>query len=186
MKIKRKTVLNVLLILFVISFFVTPVGYWGKVWATRLFAPAPEIQGMDPRQKLTTYDWKLRDAGGKEFNFRRSRDKVVFINLWASWLLPSAAELKGIQHLVDDYGNKVDFYIITNEERRPVEEFMEKNDYTFPVAYRIMEENAPLDLEQVPATYIIDREGFIRLHHKGNADWDTKEVRELLDSLLVR
>lgn len=185
MKIKRKTVLNILLIVFVISFFITPIGYWSKVWLTRLFTFEPETEQQSKMAHIPSYDWKLRDAEGQTFNFERSEGNVVFINLWASWLLPSAAELKGIQKLTDEYKGKVDFYIITNEERYPVEEFMAKNKYTFPVTYRIVGEKSPIDTTQVPATYIIDRIGNIRIHQKGIADWDNEEVKDLLNSLIA-
>jgi thiol-disulfide isomerase/thioredoxin len=185
MKIKRKTGLNILLIVFVVSFFITPVGYWSKVWLTRLFTFDPELEQQSNLQQIPTYDWKLRDAEGQTFNFERSKGDVVFINLWASWLLPSAAELNGIQKLADEYQGKVDFYIITNEERYPVEEFMKKNDYDFPVTYRIVGEKSPIDTTQVPATYILDKLGKIRVHQKGIADWDNDKVRGLLDSLIA-
>jgi peroxiredoxin len=183
-KIKRKTGLNILLIVFVVSFFITPIGYWSKVWLTRLFTFEPDIEQQSEMEHLPSYDWKLRNAQGETFNFERSKGDVVFVNLWASWLLPSAAELKGIQKLTDDYKGKVDFYIVTNEERYPVEEFMAENKYTFPVTYRIVGEKSPIDTIPVPATYIIDKKGNIRVHQKGIADWDNEKVRKLLDALI--
>ncbi len=184
MKIKRKTILNVLLIAFVVSFFVTPLGYYSKVWLNTLFASAPKVIVEDEREQLLDYNWKLKDADWSFINFNRSKGKVVFINFWASWRLPSAAELKGIQKLYDRFGDKMDFYIVTNEERPPVQEFMSKNDFTFPVTYLIIEEKAPFELPEPPATIIIDKTGNIVVSELGISDWDNKTIDNLFHQLL--
>ncbi|SIS89853.1 Thiol-disulfide isomerase or thioredoxin [Zobellia uliginosa] len=180
---KRKTFFTLIIIAFVLSFFVTPVGYWGKIWLMRLFASPPEIIHVTDRKEINTYDWKLKDANWDFFNFQRSKGKVVFVHFWASWNTPSAAELKGIQTLYDAYSDKVDFYIVTNEEREPVEEFMGKNKYTFPVTYRIVGADAPFEIPKVQGTYIIDKNGAIVVDSKGTHDWDSDRVTQLLESL---
>lgn len=185
MKPKKKTLLNLLLILFVVSFFVTPMGHYSKIWLNRLFATAPEIIERSERQQITDYDWKLKDEDWSFFNFEKSKGRVVFINLWASWRLPSEAELAGVQKLYDAYHNKVDFYIITNEERPPVEEFMQKHGFTFPVTYLIIDEKAPIAVDEVPSSYLIDKNGYVVVHENGIANWNSGKVHDLLEELLA-
>ncbi len=184
MAIRRKTVLNILLIAFVLSFFLTPMGHFGKVFLNRLFSGTPEIIQESSRQKLPSYNWKLKDAEWNFFSFKESKGKVVFINFWASWRLPSEAELKGIQSLYNDYSDQVDFYIITNEERPPVEEFMKQKKLTFPVTYLIIGEPAPVEILEPPASYIIDKGGYVAVKKDGIASWDNKKIRQLLDQLI--
>jgi thiol-disulfide isomerase/thioredoxin len=184
MAINKKTGLNILLIAFVLSFFVTPLGHYGKVFLNRLFSASPDPIEEGSRQQLPSYYWKLKDAQWNYFNFEKSKDRVVFINFWASWRLPSEAELKGIQELYNDYGAYVDFYIITNEERPPVEEFMKDKKFTFPATYQIIGEPAPLEILEPPASYIIDKNGYIVVKEDDIADWDNTEIRQLLDELL--
>ncbi len=184
MAIIKKTGLNILLIAFVLSFFVTPLGHYGKVFLNRVFSATPNLIEEDLRQQLPSYHWKLKDAEWNYFNFEKSKDRVVFINFWASWRLPSEAELKGVQELYDDYGVYVDFYIITNEERPPVEEFMKDKKYTFPVTHQIIGEPAPLEVLEPPASYIIDKNGYIVVKEEDIADWDNLEIRQLLDELI--
>ncbi|MGB5275450.1 MAG: TlpA disulfide reductase family protein [Flavobacteriaceae bacterium] len=185
MKIKRKTILNLLLIAFVVSFFVTPLGYYSKVWLNTLFAAAPKIVAEKNREQILDYDWKLKDEDWAFINFNRSKGKVVFINFWASWRLPSAAELKGIQKLYDRYADKVDFYIITNEERSPVQEFMEKNDFTFPVTYLIIGEPTPVSVMEPPASYLIDKNGYVVIKQEDISDWNSPKIDALIDGLLA-
>jgi peroxiredoxin len=108
----------------------------------------------------------------------------VLINLWASWQLPCVAELASIQDLYDQYKDKMDFYIITNEEQEPVKAFMEEHGFTFPVTYLIIGEKMPISDQVVPASYLLDKSGHIVIHKEGIADWDNSKVRDILDGLI--
>ncbi|MGY8915802.1 MAG: TlpA family protein disulfide reductase [Flavobacteriales bacterium] len=184
MKITKKTFFNILLIAFIVSFFVTPVGYYGKVLLNKIFSFSPNVTEESDRERITDYDWRLKDAQWNFFNFKKSKGNVVLINLWASWKLPCVAELASIQDLYDKYKDKMDFYIITNEEREPVEAFMEEHGFTFPVTYLIIGEKMPISDEVVPSSYLLDKSGNIVIHKEGIADWDNSKVRDILDELI--
>ena len=185
MKIRRKTILNILLIGFVLSFFVTPLGQYSKVMLMQLFAFSPAVIEEEDRQRISTYDWRLKDDQWNFINFRDAEGRVALLNFWASWRLPCLPELRSLQALYDDYGDRVAFYIMTDEEREPVEAFMAEHGFTFPVTYLIIGEPAPVDTSEPPRSYLIDREGRIAVAEKGISDWDTGRVRELLDALLA-
>lgn len=182
---KRQTIYTLFVIVFILSFFVTPLGDFGKSWLMRLFASPPEIISVENQERLSSYVWRLRDAEGEYFNFEESKGKVAFVDFWATWHTPSAAELRDIQKLYDAYSDKVDFYIVTNEERFPVEEFMEKTDYSFPITFRIVGEPTPLEIPDPSGTYLIDKEGKIVIKSKEIKDWYNDEVTQLLDSLIL-
>ena len=184
MKVSKKTILNIVLILFILAFFVTPLGYYRKLFLNRLFAFAPTPIAQEQRSQISDYDWKLKDEEWNFFNFQRSEGKVVFINLWASWKLPCEAELKSIQEFYDKYHESVDFYIITNENRPPVEAFMEEHDFSFPVTYLIIGEKMPINPENVPSSYLIDKSGEVVIYQDGIADWSNRKVDKVLKELL--
>lgn len=184
MKISRKTILNLLLFALVLSFFVTPLGHYGKIFLNRLFAFGPDVIPAASRVQIADYNWTLKDKDWNFFSFDEARGKVVFINFWASWRLPCEAELQEIQKLYDEFGEQVIFYIITDEEQEPVEEFMAKLDFDFPVTYRIIGEPAPFEIPDPPASYVLDRNGYIVVNEKGITDWYNSDVRELFTQLL--
>lgn len=185
MKLQKKTLLNIALILFVLSFFVTPLGQYSKIGLMQIFSFSPEVVESSKQKKLSFYNWTLKDANWDFFNFERSRGKIVLIDFWASWRLPSLPELKTIQKLYDDYGDRVDFYIITNEERAPAEAFMEEHEFTFPLTYLFLESESPLPSTEPPRSYLIDQQGHIVIDQAGMANWNTSKVRNLLDTLLA-
>ena len=184
MKITKKTVLNILLFAFIISFFVTPLGDYSKVLLNKIFSFSPSVTEEINRNKITDYDWKLKDENWNFFNFKQSKGKVVFINFWASWVLPCEAELVSIQKFYDQYKDKIDFYIITDEEREPVEEFMKKHELTFPVTYLFIGEKMPFEDIKTPSSYLLDKDGNIVIRKEGIADWDNSKIYNLVDRLL--
>ncbi len=172
------------MIVLVVSFFVTPLGYHGKILLNRLFSFSPEFIEQSEARKIPDYNWQLKDHEWNFFNFDKSTGEVIFINFWASWRLPCAAELKSIQNLYDRYGDQADFYIVTDEEQEPVEAFMAEHEFNFPVTYLIIGERAPFDIPEPPASYIIDRQGYIRVSQDGIADWDNNKVFAMMEEMI--
>src|SRR5690606_25523201 len=148
----------------------------------RMLAFPPERVQQGDQVQVEDYHWKLKDANWDFFDFERSRGRVVLINLWATWKLPSEAELPGIQDLYDRYGDRMDFYIITNENREPVEAFMEEHGFTFPVTYLVIGEQTPFPLGEVPSSYLLDKKGNLLIDQEGISDWNNTRVHALLDS----
>ncbi|WP_289644483.1 TlpA family protein disulfide reductase [Maribacter aestuarii] len=181
---KRQTVYTLLVIALVLSFFVTPLGDYSKLLLNRWLSTAPTIIKPENRGKIEDYSWRLKDEDWNIFSFEEARGNVVFITFWTSWHLPSKAQLKDVQYLYDKYKGKVKFYIITNEEREPVEEFMLKNGYTFPVTYQIVGDSSPLTILKPPGSYILDKNGAIAVHQNAISDWDNDKVDNLLNSLI--
>lgn len=181
---KKQTVYTLAVMAIVLSFFITPLGDYSKILLNRLFSTAPTIIADDKRAALADYYWRLKDENWNFINFEQAKNKVAFVTFWRSWHLPSKAQLSDVQELYEIYKDKVIFYIITNEERGPVEEFMKKNGYTFPVTYEIVGDPSPLTLLKPPGTYIIDKKGKVAVHQNAIADWRNDTVDKLLQELI--
>lgn len=182
---KKSTVYTLSIIVLILSFFVTPLGDFSKELLNKLFAKTPTVIKAENRGKIETYDWKLKRADWSYFNFKEAQGEVVFINFWASWHLPSRAQLDDIQKLYDRYKGKIKFYIITDQERELPEELMARKGYTFPITYQMIGEPSPIKLLKPAGSYILDEEGNIVVHQTAIADWDNDTIYNLIDNLIT-
>ena len=96
----------------------------------------------------------------------------------------SIADLSGIQNLYNDYKDKIDFYIITNERPEEPEKKQRDRKFNFTITYLIQEEKMPFDPNKIPSGYIIDKQGIVVAEGFGNTRWNSDKVRELLDNLI--
>ena len=180
---KKSTILNLLLILFVISFFVTPLGYESKILLQRIFASGVDIIPAN-EAKQYNFNWKLKERNNEEFYFASKGSKPAFVYYFASWRAISIADLYAVEKLYDSYKDKVDFYIITNELPEPVEQKQQDRKFTFKVTYLIQEVKMPFDPEKIPSGYIIDQNNKVVAQGFGNTRWNSDKVHECIDHLL--
>ena len=155
---KKRTVLNLLVLALIISFFTTNLGYESKILLQRIFSSQVEILPQEKQYSIDP-DWTLKDRDNKQFSFTQSEGKVKFVYFFSSWRAMSIADLIGIDKLYKDYHDKVDFYII-------------------------QEVKMPFDPEKIPSGYIIDKTNKVVAQGFGNTRWNSDKVRELLDTLL--
>ncbi len=137
--------------------------------------PAPSIEITDEMTglKLTTGDLK---------------DKVLFVNFWASWCPPCREEMPSIEALFKDMSQNDQFQMITILYKDPYKNgtaYMKQNGYTFPV-YSDDSEIAARNfgVTGVPETYIIDKKGILRKRVLGPAEWNSPEAKNFINSLL--
>ena len=120
---------------------------------------------------------------GTEISGSELKNKVIFINLWATWCPPCIAEMPSIQKLHSDYSDKVLFLLISNESFEKTNRFKKAKGYDFLV-YRPSSIPQPLYGKSIPRTLIIDSEGKIKVEKTGAVDWNSNKIRSLLDELI--
>tara|TARA_R110000822_G_scaffold274174_1_gene396540 strand:- start:272 stop:835 length:564 start_codon:yes stop_codon:yes gene_type:complete len=179
-KNKGNILFLIVLALLIIPQTRTPI----QVFVQRLISFSPSETDADEREQLKDYTWSLSSLGKERVDFSISEGKVVLLNFWATWCPPCIAEMPSLQNLYDEYGERVDFYLVTSEEPEVVQRFMDKKGYTFPVY--IQQTKAPeiLFSQTLPTTYLISKEGEIVIKETGAADWDSKKTKEIIDGLL--
>ena len=99
---KKSTILNLLLILFVISFFVTPLGYESKILLQRIFASGVDIIPAN-EAKQYNFNWKLKERNNEEFYFASKGSKPAFVYYFASWRAISIADLYAVEEIPSGY-----------------------------------------------------------------------------------
>lgn len=180
MKFTKKTISNIVFVIIIGLLLYPPT----KVYFIRLISFSPSVITDDKQEKLTDYNWNLKGLNTANIDFNETKNKVVFINFWATWCPPCIAEMPSIQKLYDDYKDKVTFVFISNEDWNTIDGFYIKNNYNLPTYNTLSKTPGQLKSNSIPATFIIDKKGNIVTDKKGAANWNSAKVRELLDELI--
>lgn len=144
----------------------------GMVVPAEVNYPAPELS--------------LHDLDGNEVALSDYQGQVVLVNNWATWCPPCRAEMPTLQKYYDTHQD-AGFTIIAIESGEPkteVAEFVRVNKLTFPVWLDLRQEALEAFRNfGLPSSYVIDREGQIRLAWTGaiTAEMLEKFVTPLLE-----
>jgi thiol-disulfide isomerase/thioredoxin len=180
MKLTRKAISNILFVI-VIALLLYPKS---KAWILRQISFSPGIENVENRAKLGSYNWALQGLNTANYDFNQAKDKVVIINFWATWCVPCIAEMPSLQALYDDYGDKVDFLLVTSDTNDKVTPFIKERGFNMPIYNQVS--NAPNEFftKTIPKTFLVNKKGEIVID-AGRADWNTKKIRKLLDQLIA-
>lgn len=115
------------------------------------------------------------------------KNKVVFINFWASWCPPCRAEFPSVEKLYKKYKTNPDIVFLTvNLDDNPGlgKTYLKEKGFTVP--FITPAGNIPEDLYNgsLPTTVVLDKKGAIRLHHTGVADYSKDSFYQEIDALL--
>jgi len=147
---------------------------------------SPSIEDAKDQNRVVPFQYAVADTQSASKSIAIGKGKVTFISYWATWCPPCIAELPGIQKLYKDYGDKVDFVLLTHEEPEKVLRFINKKGYELPIYFPQMRAPVILQENSIPTNYVIDANGKIIIKETGAADWNSKKVRKLLDELLAK
>ena len=117
------------------------------------------------------------------------KDKVVLVNFWATWCPPCIEELPSIQKLWESL-DRNDFEVVAvnvGEPQAQVQNFLDRFNPRLEFAVVL-----DLDLEiykswkvsPIPTTYIVDRNNNQRFRGLGDFDFNSKEIRAMIEPLL--
>ncbi|KAB8154892.1 redoxin family protein [Kordia sp. TARA_039_SRF] len=186
-KLTKKHWGNIIFVVVLALILFTPAGTFVKVklnQAKMLFVNPSSIEEAE-RVVLSDFQWNLVDSKGKAINFQQMEGNIILLNFWATWCPPCIAEMPSLHNLYKDYGDKITFLFVANDEKKNVEAYLKKNTYDLPVYYAA--ENAPKEIQSnsIPATFLIDDQGKIVMKEIGSANWNSTNVRTQIDELLA-
>lgn len=119
-------------------------------------------------------DFTLKDMSGSVWQLSAHRGDVVLVNFWASWCSPCRAETPGLIRIAANYGPKgVAIAGISMDEggAAPVRKFLSDFGVNYPVMLPDSNMLLAREVENLPTTFLIDRQGRIAKTYIG-------EVRE--------
>ncbi len=133
---------------------------------------------------------KLMDLDGKVHDLADYKGRVVLVNFWASWCPPCVHEMPSMQRLREKMAGKPFVILGVNmaEPENEVRDFLAtKVKVDFPI---LMDRHGTaLKAWKVfvfPTSFIVGPNGEIRYGLYGEFEWDTNEVVNVIDILLLK
>lgn len=134
---------------------------------------------------------------GGTLSLEELRGKVVLLNIWATWCPPCVKEMPSMQRVYEKHredGLEIVAVAVDDEPgiRQPdgrieglVSDFVDRLGLTFPVVVDPTgETERRFGTDYLPTTYLIDREGRIRVTEVGGRFWDEEPFIDMVISLL--
>ncbi len=140
--------------------------------------------GMEGRQAP---DFALKSASGENLRLSEYRGDVVMINFWATWCGPCRQEMPLLDELYTRY-QRVGFNLLgvnIDDDSGRAMKMIDELGVNFPVLFDARKEVSKLyEVEAMPVTVLVDREGKVRhVHHGYKPGYEDKyldQIRSLL------
>lgn len=132
-------------------------------------------------------DFTLSGTQG-EVSLSQYRGKVVYLDFWASWCGPCRQSFPWMDRMASSYGDEglVVIAINLDKERRLAEQFIAEQQPRFTIAFDPQGETAErYGVQMMPSSFLIDRDGQVKLRHRGFQGDKAKHVEAEIRALLL-
>ena len=123
-------------------------------------------------------DLTITALDGTTWTLSELKGKRVVLDFWATWCPPCLKEIPHFQQIADESSRENLLVIgISDEDEETLETFVEEESVTYPIASMNYLPSPYGDVESIPTTFIIDRNGVIQSVLSGYHELeDLKEV----------
>jgi len=139
-----------------------------------------------PTVGIVAPSFELLDLAGKMQGLPEG--EVVLLNFWATWCPPCREEMPSMQALHEkfkDQGLKI-IAVSVDAKVSSVQKFIQDHALTFEVLHDDQGEvSRQYGVFRYPETFIIGRDGKVRLFKLGAAKWMDAQYVELVETLLA-
>lgn len=136
-------------------------------------------------------DYAFLAPDGSQARLSDFKGKVAVVNVWAMWCAPCREEMPTLASLARAYQGRDVTVVTVDVDHDPAQ---------VAAAGPFLAANAPLPFYHdpkfqlpfelpgkggMPQTVLLDRQGRVRAHLTGGADWSSPEARAVVDALLA-
>lgn len=131
--------------------------------------PEPNVY-QRPSEGALAPDLTLETLEGEYVSLSNYRGKVVLVNFWASWCGPCRVEIPELQRVYEELAERGFEILAVNvgEDPSDIRGFVEAMDMRFPI---LLDGDTGVArayaLRGIPASFLVDQEGVIRMAHVG-------------------
>lgn len=129
----------------------------------------------------------LKSNSGGNVKLSELRGQVVMVNFWASWCGPCRQEMPLLDALHQRYRNLGFTVLGVNVEEDPAaaRDLLEDVPVTFPILFDSKNQvSEAYEVDAMPSTVIVDRDGNVRYIHKGYVPGDENKYQEVVRALI--
>jgi len=124
---------------------------------------------------------------GKHVSLEQLKGKVVYLDFWASWCPPCLKSFPFMEQLKQKYSKRglVVIAISLDEKFEDAWVFLNQTQASFVIAHNNRGDIATrYDVQAMPSTYLIGRDGKIKLRHLGFNAGDKDKLERIIESVL--
>ena len=141
-------------------------------------------------QPLAMDNLAFVDRDKKPVHLADFKGQVVVLNFWATWCSPCRNEMPTLASLQTSYAGKALKVLPLSgdldDKFTDVKSFIDVQEpLDVYVDSNLIPKTAKLGIQGLPATLVIDKQGREVARLDGSADWNTPEVKALMDKLLA-
>ncbi len=125
---------------------------------------------------------------GTTVNLEQLRGRVVLVNFWAVWCPPCRKEMPSMARLGEQLKDRPFTILGVNVGESPEEirAFLKQVPVSFPILLDSEGERLkPWQVFAFPTSYVVDKQGRLRLGLFGSIEWDSPELIARLEPLLA-
>ena len=146
---------------------------------------------VTPPEAVAAPAYVFKAPDGADARLPDFKGQVVVVNVWAMWCVPCRTEMPTLAALGKSYAGRDVAVVTVNVDNEAANiaaagPFLEVNA-PLP-SYRDPKFQLPFELPGkggMPQTVLLDRQGRIRAHLTGGADWSSPEAKAVIDALLA-
>lgn len=126
-------------------------------------------------------------ANNSQFSLDQFKGKLVYLDFWASWCPPCLKSFPFMEELKTRYSDQglVVVAISLDENPEDARAFLKKASASFFVGHNKQGDIATMyNVQAMPSSYLIDRDGNIQQVHRGFKTSDKEKLKNLIASKL--
>lgn len=122
-----------------------------------------------PSKDAPAPDFELSSLSGEQIQLKDYRGRIVLLNFWATWCAPCRLEMPAFQSRSERFPAELAVVAVNNAEApAEVQAFVDELGLTFEI---LLDPDAKIQrlylVRGYPTTFLVDREGVIRVQHVG-------------------